>query len=119
MLMALMLLLVTGVAMASPEIVLGTPANYCVTYCYINFPFQVTNYDPAHRSGRIFCEIDAEVSTKLPVHAGEIKTKSLHASPIGVFYKKDGAAIGDVEMDTGVTQHFFMDAKVKSIQCHL
>ncbi len=114
-----MLLAIAGAAEANPEIILGTPENYCVTYCYINIPFTVTGFDPAHRTGRIFCELDAEISTKLPVHAGEIKTKSLHASSIGVFINKNGAASGDVEMDTGITKHFFVGGKIKSVNCHL
>ncbi len=114
-----MLLACVALAEAAPEVILGTPENYCVTYCYIRIPFQVTDFDPAHRTGRIFCEFEAEVSAKLPVHAGEVKTKYVQASPIGVFSNKDGAGIGDVEMDTGIIKDYFVDAKIKHVSCHL
>jgi hypothetical protein len=118
-LLALMLLANVGLAAAAPEVIMGTPENYCVTYCYIRIPFQVTGYDPAHRTGRLFCDLEAVVSARLPVNAGEVKTKLVQASPVGVFTSKSGAAVGDVEMDTGVIKNYFVDAKIKSVHCHL
>ena len=116
--LACVLLANAGRAEASPEIIMGTPENYCVTYCYIRVPFQVTNFDPTHRTGRLFCDLEAEVSARLPVNAGEVKTKYLQASPIGVFAIKNGTYMGDVEMDTGVIKNYFVDAKIKSVHCH-
>jgi hypothetical protein len=118
-LQGLVLLANASLVEAAPEIIMGTPENYCVTYCYIRIPFQVTNFDPAHRTGRLFCDLEAEVSAKLPVNGGEVKAKYLQASPIGVFANKNGAYIGDVEMDTGVIKAYFVDAKIKSVRCHL
>lgn len=117
-LLALVLLFNAGLAQAAPELKLGEPENYCVTYCYIREPFEVIGYDANRRIGRIFCEFEAEISAKLPVHQGEIKTKYLKASPIGVFTNKNGSSIGDVEIDTGVIKNYLIDAKLKRIECH-
>ncbi|MGC2456668.1 MAG: hypothetical protein WA435_01560 [Gallionellaceae bacterium] len=118
-LLALMLLANAGLAGAAPVVIMGTPENYCVTYCYIRIPFQVTGYDPNRRTGRLFCDLEAEVRAKLPVNAGVVKAKLVQASPIGLFTNKNGAAVGDVEMDTGIIKDYFVDAKIKSVHCHL
>jgi hypothetical protein len=103
----------------TPVIELGTPNNYCVVYCYIRVPFTITNYDVTHKMGRIFCEFDAEVTARLPVYNGEARTKSIQASPIGVFKNEAGKATGDVEMSTGIIKKYFEGAKVKNLHCHL
>jgi len=108
-----------GVANAAPVIELGTPINYCVVYCYIRVPFTITNYDVAHKIGRVFCDFDTEVTAQLPIYNGETKTKSMQASPIGVFKNETGKVTGDVEMSTGIIKKYFVDAKVKSVHCHL
>lgn len=115
----MMLLANVGLAGAAPAVIMGTPENYCVTYCYIRIPFQVTGYDPNRRTGRLFCDLEAEVSARLPVNAGATQTKYMQASAIGVFTNKNGAAVGDVEMDTGVIKNYFVAAKIKSVHCHL
>jgi hypothetical protein len=107
------------VAAAAPAINLGTPENYCVTYCYVRVPFTVANLDPSRQIGRVFCEFDVEVTARLPVYNGEAKSKDLHASPIGVFRNDAGTGKGDVEMSTGIIKAYFLGAKVKSLNCHL
>jgi len=114
------LLIMAGrTAEAAPVIELGTPNNYCVVYCYIRVPFTITNYDISHKMGRVFCDFDADVTAQLPIYNGETKTKSMQASPIGVFKNETGKVTGDVEMSTGIVKKYFVDAKVKSVQCHL
>ena len=108
-----------GIAYAVPTIELGTPANYCVVYCYIRVPFTIANYDVTPRMGRIFCDFDAEVTAELPIYNGEARTKNIQASPIGVFKNNAGTATGDVEMSTGIIKKYFVGAKVKSLHCHL
>lgn len=109
----------TSVANASPVIELGTPENDCVVYCYIRVPFTIANYGSTHKIGRIFCDLDADVTAKLPVYNGEARTKDVQASSIGVYKVSAGYATGDVEMNTGITKAYFVGAKVKSARCHL
>jgi len=108
-----------GFAYATPAIEVGAPENYCVVYCYIRIPFTIANYDVAHKIGRVFCDVDAEVSAQLPIYNGETKTKNMQESAIGVFKNEAGKATGDVEMSTGIIKKYFVGAKVKSVHCHL
>ena len=105
-------------ASAAPEIKLGAPESYCVTYCYIRVPFTIPNYGATHKIGRVFCDFDVEVTAKLPVYGGETKTKSIQASPIGVFKSDAETAVGDVEISTGVIKDYLIGTKVKSVHCH-
>jgi hypothetical protein len=114
-----LLLVVGGAANAAPVIELGKPDNYCVVYCYIRVPFTITNYDASHKIGRVFCDFDAEVTAQLPIYNGEARTKNIQASSIGVFKNDMGKATGDVEMSTGIIKKYFVDAKIKSLHCHL
>lgn len=115
-----MLLLVgEGSAVAAPEIKLGVPENYCVTYCYVRIPFTIPNYGARHKIGRIFCEFDIDVAAKLPIYNGETRTKGMQSSVIGVFKSETETAVGDVEFATGVIKNYFMGAELKSIKCHL
>jgi hypothetical protein len=98
---------------------MGTPENYCVVYCYIRVPFTIAKYDVSHKIGRVFCDFDTEVTSRLPIYNGEARTKNLQATPIGVFKNEMGKATGDVEMSTGVIKQYFVSAKVKSVHCHL
>lgn len=103
---------------AVPAIEMGEPENYCVIFCYVRAPFKITNYGPGERIGRVFCELEADVTAALPVYKGETKTKNMKASPIGVFKSSDGEGIGDVEMNTGIAKKYFHGAKVKKVNCH-
>jgi hypothetical protein len=103
----------------APAIALGKPESYCVTYCYVRMLFTVANYDPAHKMGRIFCDLDADVTARLPVYNGEARTKDVQAEVIGVFKNDAGGAKGDVEMNTGIAVKYFIGAKLKSANCHL
>ena len=108
-----------GAASAAPVIELGAPENYCVVYCYIRVPFIIANYGATHKMGRVFCEFDAEVTAQLPVYNGEARTKSMQASPIGVFKNDAGKTTGDVEMSTGIVKKYFVGAKLNRVRCHL
>ena len=108
-----------GSAVAAPEIKLGSPENYCVTYCYVRVPFTIPNYGVRHKIGRIFCDFDVDVVAKLPIYNGETRTKDMQTSVIGVFKSEKETAKGDVEFATGVIKDYFIDAKLKSLKCHL
>lgn len=110
---------VANAAVAAPAVVMGKPETYCVTYCYIRIPFTVTGYDPAHKIGRVFCDLKAEVTSKLPVYNGEARSRDVDADPIGVFKNDEKGGVGDVEMSTGVIVKYFVGAKLKSAACHL
>ena len=114
-----LLLSASAAKAAVPAIEMGKPETYCVVYCYIRAPFSITNYGPGQKVGRVFCDFDAEVTAALPVYKGETKTKGLQASSIGVFRAQDGVGHGDVEISTGVIKNYFLNAKTKSIRCHL
>lgn len=109
----------TGAAEASPTITLGAANNYCSVFCYIRVPFTITHYESTQRIGRIFCDFDAEVTSRLPVYNGEPRTKIMQASPIGVFAITPGEIKGFAEMETGIRKVYFVDGKIKSIHCHL
>jgi hypothetical protein len=117
----LWIILLTGaeVVHAAPVIELGTPENYCVVYCYIRVPFSISNYNSQLKMGRVFCDFDAEVTAELPIYNGEARTKSIQASPIGVFKNDMGKVTGDVEISTGINKKYFLGAKIKSVRCHL
>ena len=104
---------------AAPAVVMGKAENYCVTYCYIRIPFTIANYDPARKMGRVFCELEADVTARLPIYNGEAKTKGVQAEAIGVFKNDAGVAKGDVEMNTGIAVKYFVGAKLRSANCHL
>jgi hypothetical protein len=104
---------------AAPAITLGQAESYCVTVCYVRVPFTVANYDPARKTGRVFCDLEADVTARLPVYNGEAKTRSVQASSIGVFKNDVGGGKGDVEMSTGIMDKYFIGAKLKSANCHL
>lgn len=108
-----------GAANSAPVIELGTPNNYCVVYCYVRIPFTIANYEVMHKIGRVFCDFDIDVMAQLPIYNGEAKTKNMQASSIGVFKNETGKVSGDVEMSTGIIKKYFVDAKVKSVHCHL
>jgi hypothetical protein len=115
----LWLLLMTGTVHAAPLLTMGTSNNYCVTTCYIRIPFTITNYDSTRNIGMVYCDVDAEVTSVMPVYDGQIRTNNLRQSPIGVFKNASGEIKGDVEVDTGIRKKDFRDAKVKTASCHL
>lgn len=119
LLWTLLLLGGEGVASAAPVIQLEEPNNYCVVYCYVRVPFTIANYEATHKIGRVFCDFDVDVTARLPIYNGEIKTKNMQASSIGVFKSDTGKITGDVEMSTGIIKQYFVAAKLKSIHCHL
>jgi len=106
-------------ANAAPAIELGAPGNYCVVYCYIRVPFTIADYALGHKIGRVFCDFDAEVSSRLPVYNGETRAKNIQATAIGVFKSDNGVATGDVEISTGIIKQYFVSAKVNSVHCRL
>jgi hypothetical protein len=105
-------------AEAVPAIAMGKEGSYCVTYCYVRVSFAVANYDPARKIGRVFCDMAADVTARLPVYNGEAKTREVDASVIGVFKNDATGGAGDVEMTTGILSKYFIGAKLKSISCH-
>lgn len=111
-------LFLSGIANAAPEIKLGTPESYCVTYCYIRVPFTIPNFGATHKIGRIFCDFDVDISAKLPVYDGETRTKNMKTSAIGVFKTEKETAEGDVEISTGMIKDYLKSTKVNSISCH-
>ena len=102
----------------APKIVLGDPENYCVTYCYLRIPFTVENWDPARKIGRVFCDLEADVTSKLPVYNGEARTRSVAMQSIGVFKSDAKGTMGDVELHTGIQPAYFVKAKLKKADCH-
>lgn len=115
----LWLSLVTGYVHAVPVLTLGTSDNYCVVTCYIRIPYTITNYESTRNIGMVYCDVDAEVTSIMAAYDGQIRTKNMRQSPIGVFKITAGAIKGDVEVDTGISKKNFMEAKVKSASCHL
>lgn len=114
-----LLLTGAGAANAAPTINLGEANNYCVTYCYIRVPFTIADYGATNKIGRVFCDFDADVTASLPVYGGEARTKNMQATSIGVFKADKETVKGDVEMNTGITNRYFVGAKLKSVHCHL
>lgn len=108
----------SGAAYAAPEIKLGTPESYCVTYCYVRVPFTIPNFGATHKIGRVFCDFDIDISAKLPVYNGETRTKNVKTSTIGVFKTEKETAEGDVEMSTGIIKDYLKATKVNNISCH-
>ena len=98
---------------------MGTPENYCVVYCYIRIPFTIAQYDATHKTGRVFCDFDAEVTARLPIDKGVVRSKHIQGAPIGVFKNENGKATGNVELSTGIIKKYFVNAKVKNVHCHV
>jgi hypothetical protein len=115
----LWLLLMTGTVHAAPLLTLGTSDNYCVVTCYIRIPFTITHYESTRNVGMVYCDVDAEVTSIMAAYDGQIRTKNLQQSPIGVFKNTAGAIKGEVEVDTGISKKNFREAKVKTASCHL
>jgi len=115
----LWLLLMTGTAHAAPLLTLGISDNYCVVTCYIRIPFTITNYESTRNIGMVYCDVDAEVTSKIPAYDGQIRTRNLRQSPIGIFKNTTGTIKGEVQVDTGISKKNFRDAKVKTASCHL
>jgi hypothetical protein len=113
------LLLMTGTVNATPLLELGTSTNYCQARCYIKIPFTITGYESTRNIGMVYCEVDAEVTSIMVAYGGEIRTRILHQSPIGVFKNTTGVIKGEVEVDTGIGKIYFKDAKIKTANCHL
>jgi hypothetical protein len=114
-----MFLLMSGAAEAAPVIVLGTAENYCVTFCYIKIPYTITGLESTHKIGRIFCDIEAEISSQLPVYKGETRVRLMQSSPIGAFKITPGPIQGFAEMDTGIRKIYFVGSHVRTARCHL
>lgn len=110
--------LISGAANAAPEIKLGTPESYCVTYCYVRVPFTIPSFGATHKIGRVFCDFDIDISAKLPVYNGETRTKNVKTSTIGVFKTEKETAEGDVEISTGIIKDYLKGTKVNSVSCH-
>lgn len=119
-LLSLCLLCAPLTAMAeSPAVILGPPENYCKALCFVKIPFTIPHLQSTQKTGLVLCDIEAEVSTRLPVHNGALRNKLMHASPIGVFRNSAGAFSGEVDMDTGIRKEHFISARIKSASCHL
>ncbi len=103
----------------TPVVSMGTAETYCVVHCYLKVPFTITHFQSAQKMGRVLCELDAQVSARLPVYNGELRSKMVHASPTGVFKNTNGVFSGEVEMDTGIRKEHFDSAHLKSASCHL
>jgi len=117
--MLLGLWLVSGAVQAAPDIKLGTADDYCVVFCYIRIPFTITHYDSTRNIGMLYCDVDAEATSIMVANNGEIRTKKMHESPIGVFKNTTGEIKGSVEFDTGIRKAHFKGSKVKAANCHL
>jgi len=104
---------------ATPVIKLSEPENYCVVHCYLRNAFIIKNIKSGHRIGRIFCDFDVDVISRLPVYQGEAKKKTIIVSSIGVFKIENGTGIGDVEISTGINKGYFVNAILNKISCHL
>ena len=115
----LWLLLMTGTAHAAPLLTLGISDNYCVVTCYIRIPFTATNYESTRNIGMVYCDVDPEVTSKIPAYDGQIRTRNLRQSPIGIFKNTTGTIKGEVQVDTGISKKNFRDAKVNTASCHL
>src|SRR3569832_356099 len=113
------LLVMSCGAEAAPVIALGIPENYCATFCYIKIPYTITGLESSHKIGRIFCDIEAEISSQLPVYKGETRVRLMQSSPIGVFKIVPGPIQGFTEMETGIRKVYFVGSHVRSTSCHL
>jgi hypothetical protein len=117
--MLLGLLFVTGAAHAAPVVTLGTSDDYCVVFCYIRIPFTITHYEATRNVGMLYCDVDAEATSALAANNGELRTRSMHESPIGVFKNTAGEIKGAVEIDTGIRKNNFKGSRVKTASCHI
>jgi hypothetical protein len=115
----LCLLLISEAAPAVPVITLGAADDYCVVFCYIRIPFTITHYDSTRNVGMVYCDVDAEATSIMVANNGEIRTRKMHESPIGVFKNTAGEIKGAVEIDTGIRKLNFKGSKVKTASCHL
>jgi hypothetical protein len=115
----LWLLLLAGTAHAAPQLTLGTPDNYCVVTCYVRIPFTLTGYDSTRNIGMVYCDVDVELTSIMAAYDGQIRTRALRQSPIGIFKNTAGAINGEVQVDTGISKKNFRDAKLKTANCHL
>jgi hypothetical protein len=109
----------SGSVQAAPDIKLGTADDYCVVFCYIRIPFTITHYDSTRNIGMLYCDVDAEATAIMVANNGEIRTKKMHESPIGVFKNTAGEIKGAVEFDTGIRKLNFKGSRVKTASCHL
>lgn len=115
----LLLLLLTGAAQAAPQLTLGTPDNYCVVTCYVRIPFTLTGYESTRNIGMVYCDVDVELTSVMAAYDGQVRTRDLRQSPIGIFKNIAGAINGEVQVDTGISKKTFRDARVKTANCHL
>lgn len=113
------LLIMAETANAAPMLELGASSNYCLATCYIRIPFTITNYESTRNIGMVYCDVDAEVTSIMIAYGGQIRTRILHQSSIGVFKNAAGAIKGDVEVDTGISKVYFKEARIKKARCHL
>ena len=117
--MLLGLLFVTAAVQATPVVTLGTSDDYCVVHCYIRIPFTITHYESTRNVGMLYCDVDAEATSIMVANNGEIRTRSIHDSPIGVFKNTAGEIKGAVEIDTGISKNHFKGSRVKTASCHI
>ena len=117
--MLLGLLFVTVAVHAAPLLTLGTSDDYCMVFCYIRIPFTITHYVSTRNIGMVYCDVDAEATSAMVANNGEIRTRNMHESPIGVFKNTAGEIKGAVEIDTGIRKKNFKGSKVKTASCHL
>ena len=115
----LSLLLLTGAAQAAPQLALGTPDNYCVVTCYVRIPFTLTGYESTRNIGMIYCDVNVELTSVMAAYDGQMRTRDLRQSPIGIFKNTAGTINGEVQVDTGISKKNFRDARVKNANCHL
>lgn len=106
-------------AAESPAVILGSPESDCKALCFVKIPFTITHFQSTQKMGLVLCDIKAEVSTRLLVHNDELRSKLIHASPIGVFRNLAGTFSGEVDMDTGIRKEHFVNARIRSASCHL
>ncbi len=116
---AVLLLLMMGTVNAAPLVSTGNPDDYCVSQCYIRIPFTIANYESGRKVGMVYCDVDAEVTYVSVADDGQIRTRKMHGSPIGVFKNAVGEINGAVEIDTGISKSNFRSSKVTSVSCHL
>ena len=116
--MILGLWFMTGAVHAAPVVTLGISDNYCVVFCYIRIPFTITQYESTRNVGMLYCDVDAEATSIMVANQGEIRIRSMHESPIGVFKNTPGKIRGAVEIDTGIRKINFKGSRVKTASCH-
>jgi hypothetical protein len=78
--------------------------------CYIRISFTITNYESTQNIGMVYCDVDAEVTSVMTAYGGQIRTKDLPQSPIGVFKNTAGTIKGDVEVDTGISKQNWIES---------